>query len=584
MFLNLKLPLMENIEFANQITLYSQLLELEGEAFFKLQAYNNAVESILALKTNIMEMADAEIRKIPAVGEAIFKKIIDAKQNGMFHQLTNKLQNIPIGVVGILKVPGLGVKKVRLLWQEHNITDTKMLLEACENDEIAQIKGFGKKTQESIKQYLLYQEGNSGKIYYAHAKPFANKIFQYIQLQTKDVGADDVYPAGETKRHSQIVETIEFVCNIRCKENLMEALDKCNFLEKNIQKSGVFLWAGHFKSNLLKMECRFVSTELMTSTRFLRDSSEEHLFYAITKEKNANLKENQNNLWNIVYEKPFSSEEEIYKTINMPNIPAYLRENMGEFDLTEIPEALRWKTLKGILHNHSTYSDGKNTLQEMAEATKNLGFSYFGISDHSKTAVYANGLNENRVLHQFEAIQQLNQAYISDNFKVFAGIESDILGNGDLDYKEEILKKFDFIVASIHSGFKMTQEQATKRMIKAIENPYTTILGHPTGRILLKREGYSLDMHQIIDACIANQVAIELNASPYRLDLDWKWIKIAVDKGAWISINPDAHDTAGLEDMQYGVLVANKGYLPISQTLNGLDIEQVQRFFRKEKI
>ncbi len=572
---------MENIEFANQITLYAQLLELEGEAFFKLQAYGNAVESILALKTNIMEMADTEIRKIPAVGEAIFKKIIDAKQNGIFHQLTNKLKNIPIGVVGILKVPGLGVKKVRLLWQEHNITDTKMLLEACENDEIANIKGFGEKTQENIKQYLLYQEDNSGKIYYARAIPFANKILAYLEGTSR---ATDMHLSGEMKRHLPVVEVMEFVCNIRCKQNVVEMLEKCNFLEKNTQKSGVFLWAGHFKSNLLKIEFRFVAGELMTSTRFLKDSSEEHLFYPIPKEKNHNLAENQNNLWNIAYQKPFATEEEIYKIVNMPHIPANLRDNMGEFDLTEIPVPQHWKDLKGILHNHSTYSDGKNTLQEMAEATKSLGFQYFGISDHSKTAVYANGLNENRVLHQFEAVKQLNETYISEGFKVFFGIESDILGNGDLDYKEDLLKKFDFIVASIHSGFKMTQEQATKRMIKAIENPYTTILGHPTGRILLKREGYPLDMPKIIDACVANQVAIELNASPYRLDLDWKWIKIAVDKGAWISINPDAHDTAGLEDMRYGILVANKGYLPASQTLNALTTEQVQRFFKKEKV
>ncbi len=566
---------MENTEFARQITLYAQLLELEGEAFFKLQAYNNAVESILALQKNIMDMTDPEIRKIPAVGEAIFKKIIDAKANGIFHQLQNKLQVIPIGVVNILKVPGLGVKKVRLLWQEHNITDTKMLLQACENDEIANIKGFGEKTQESIRQHLLFQDENSDKIYYAHAIPYIQKVVNYLENQIKP---NDMVLVGQIRRKMPIVDVLEWVCVEKQADNVTQLLDNCDFLEKNPQKSGVFLWSGHFKTNLLKIEVRFVQEKYYVSQVFLQSASVEHLFHTLDLGKN---NESQNNLWNIAYQKEFTSETDIYKQAKLPLIPPALRENIGEFDLQEIPKMVEYTDLKGILHNHSTYSDGKHTLTQMAEHTRMLGFAYFGISDHSKSAVYANGLNESRVLVQIEEVKKINLSYEGQNFKVFMGIESDILGNGNLDYADDVLKTFDYIVASIHTGFKMTEEQATQRLIKAIENPYTHILGHPTGRVLLKREGYPVNMPKIIDACVANQVAIEINASPYRLDLDWRWIKLAVEKGAWLSINPDAHSMENLENMIFGINIAHKGLLTKNQTLNALDTTQIERFFKK---
>lgn len=569
---------MENTEFAQQISLYAQLLELEGEAYFKLQAYENAVQSILSLQNQIKDMTEAEIRKIPAVGEAIFKKIIDAKANGIFHQLDNKLKIIPIGVIHILKVPGLGVKKVRLLWQEHQITDTKRLLEACENDEIANIKGFGEKTQESIRQYLLFQDENSDKIYYAHAVPYIQKITNYLQ---NHIQPHQITLVGQMRRKMPVVDVLEWVCNANEVEKISEFLDNCDFLEKNIQKSGVFLWAGHFKSNLLRVEIRFVSEKNYVAQVFLQSASEEHLFYPLDMDKK---QENTNNLWNIAYQKSFSSEKDIYDTAKLPLIPPSLRENIGEFQLTEIPQMVQYTDLKGVLHNHSTYSDGKHTLSQMAQQTYTLGFKYFGISDHSKSAFYANGLNESRIATQAEEVKMLNEQYKDKDFRVFMGVESDILTNGNLDYAEEVLKTFDYIVASIHTGFKMTEEQATNRLIKAIENPYTTILGHPTGRILLKREGYPLDMAKIIDACLANGVAIEINASPYRLDLDWRWIKHAVEKGAWLSINPDAHSLEDLENMVYGVNVAHKGLLTASQTLNALNTQEIERFFRKEKI
>jgi DNA polymerase (family 10) len=271
----------------------------------------------------------------------------------------------------------------------------------------------------------------------------------------------------------------------------------------------------------------------------------------------------------------FDSEESLYQSLNLPYVLPELREGLRELEVTSLQEKLiTYKDLKGVLHNHTTYSDGLNTLEEMATHAKNMGLSYIGICDHSQTAAYAGGLKPERVLDQLQAIDKLNDKYAASStpFRIFKGIESDILGDGSLDYTDDILQLFDLVVASVHSNLKMEQDKAHQRLIKAIENPYTTILGHPTGRLLLMRPGYPIDHQYIIDACVANHVVIELNAHPYRLDIDWRWIDYAINKGGMISINPDAHQKEGLADMRYGVNVARKGYLMPENCLNAKDL------------
>jgi DNA polymerase (family 10) len=260
-----------------------------------------------------------------------------------------------------------------------------------------------------------------------------------------------------------------------------------------------------------------------------------------------------------------------------------LREGLGEVDLAAnqgIPTLIEWSDLKGVLHNHTTYSDGVHTLREMADHCKSMGYGYLGICDHSKTAVYANGLTIDKVLEQQAEIDKLNADY--EGFKILKGIESDILGDGSLDYPEELLKTFDFVVASVHSGLKMNEEKATARLLKAIENPYTTILGHPTGRLLLARAGYPINHKKIIDACAANNVSMELNAHPYRLDIDWRWIPYCIEKGVKISINPDAHHKEGFKDMYYGICVARKGMLDAENCLNAMNLEAFLSYIQKK--
>jgi DNA polymerase (family X) len=297
----------------------------------------------------------------------------------------------------------------------------------------------------------------------------------------------------------------------------------------------------------------------------------------------AEVKEGKS-FFHIVKSEKFNLEEDLYKSLGLQYIEPEMREGFGEVELArehKIPRLIDYSDLKGILHNHSTYSDGKHTLEEMALYCKELGFEYLGISDHSKTAFYANGLKEFKILEQHKEIDQLNKKLAP--FRIFKGIESDILNDGELDYEDAVLASFDFIVASIHSNMKMTEEKATSRLIRAIENPYTTILGHATGRLLLKREAYPIDHKKVIDACSANNVIIEINANPRRLDMDWRWVRYAIEKGIMISINPDAHEKAGYLDMQYGVYMGRKAGLSKELTFNALSLAEIEKQFAAKK-
>ena len=308
--------------------------------------------------------------------------------------------------------------------------------------------------------------------------------------------------------------------------------------------------------------------------KILRTGSKSHLLYPM---------EGDLPFVSLLQDFEFNSEEEVYQKAGYVWIPEELREGFLEFDWAKggAKPLLEEKDLKGILHNHSTYSDGKHTLRQMAEHCKSLGYEYLGMSDHSRTASYAGGLDIEKVQKQQAEIDQLNQELAP--FKIFKGIESDILTDGSLDYPPDVLASFDFIVASIHSGLSMDRKKATARMLKAVENPYTTILGHPTGRLLLRREGYPLDHKVIIDACAAHAVIIEINANPWRLDLDWRWVHYAMEKGVKLAINPDAHAMEGYADMRYGVMVGRKGGLTAEMTFNALGKEALNKYFEERK-
>lgn len=533
---------MSNDEICDALELSGKLLELHGENPFKIRAYGNTAYKLSKLRYDFNGKTLKDIESIEGIGKGISGKIFELMQNGITAELKELLDKTPPGVVQMMSVKGLGPKKVGQLWRELQVESVGELLYACNENRLVTLKGFGAKTQEAVKQSIEFKIAHSQKHHYATIDVLVKKLVEYISEQQPDL---TIMPVGQLRRKNEVIDKIEI---------LMDG-------EKTIDTK-------EFES-IIPLPVNYIQCEPpeFYYHLFALTATPEHLV-------NAGFEN--------ITEKDFTGEEEIYDQLQLQYIEPELREGLNEVDLAtenKIPRLIEYEDLKGILHNHSLYSDGVHSLKEMAGYCKELGFEYFGICDHSKTAVYAQGLTIESVILQQKEIDKLNSEYT--NFKILKGIESDILGDGSLDYPEEILKTFDFIVGSIHSGFKMTEEQATQRLIKAIENPYTSILGHPTGRLLLARPGYPVNHKKIIDACAANKVHVELNAHPYRLDIDWRWINYCMEKNVMISINPDAHHKEGFHDMYYGVCAARKGMLPKEMCLNALPLDELLKAFKK---
>lgn len=529
---------MSNEEIAELLDLYAKLLELHGENTFRLKSYHNAVFKIEKLETELSTLSEKELEQVDGIGKSIAAKIYSLTQHNSFKELEELLEKTPKGVLEMMQIKGIGPKKVAAIWKELGIENIGELLYACYENRLVELKGFGKKTQDLIKINIEFKLHNSGKFHFATAEKTALAAKEWLLKK----GAEQVEITGEIRRCCNIISLIE----------ILYISDK----EIDISKF----------ENPLNIPIQLIksSEENFIPQLFETSATKKHL-----------------ELINYTFQ-AVSKEEDIYKKLNIPYIIPEMREGKEELQWTKKythSEIIQMSDLKGILHVHSNYSDGKNTLKEMATYCKELGYEYLGISDHSSSAYYANGLKPERIIAQHEEIEQLNIELAP--FKILKGIESDILPNGDLDYEENILKLFDFVIASIHSNLKMNEEKAMQRLIKAIENPYTTILGHMTGRLLLYREGYPINHKKIIDACAANNVIIELNAHPYRLDIDWEHIYYAMEKGVMISINPDAHEKAGYHDMYYGVCSARKAGLTKKSTFNALSLAEISQKFKK---
>lgn len=527
---------MSNDEIIDSIELQAKLLELHKENPFKVKAFSNAAFKLNKLRIDFNALKPDEINSIDGVGKGIAAFINEIIQYGSAKEQDVLIDKTPSGVIDMLSIKGLGPKKVNAIWKELGCESIGELLYACNENRLAGLKGFGTKTQDAVIKNIEFLMQNNHKRHYASVEQ-AFDLWKKEYLEDKEVRVE---PTGAFRRKCQVLDVLEIISNSKIDTADLEKL------------SG------------LKVKCTFSSDENFAFDWFSTTGSPEHL-------NKLKIKENK-----------YKSENEIYQSLGLQFIEPELREGLNEIDLAKqnkIPELIELKDLKGCLHNHTNYSDGVNSLKEMADACIKKGLEYFGVCDHSKSAFYANGLSEERVLQQFEEIDALNKSY--SDFKILKGIESDILNDGSLDYSNDILKQFDFVVASVHSNLKMDEEKATQRLIKAIENPYTSILGHPTGRLLLAREGYPINHKKVIDACAANKVHIELNAHPYRLDIDWRWIPYCLEKGVKVSINPDAHIIEGIDDMHYGVCVARKGMLTKEMCLNALSLTELEKVFKK---
>lgn len=557
---------MENKTIARSLKLLAQLLELHGENPFKIKSISNAYFKIDKLPFALKGKAAEEIEAIPGIGKSLSAKISELLTTGQLHELEELIALTPEGVMEMLQIKGIGPKKIAIIWHVLGIENLGELYYACNENRLIEAKGFGLKTQEEIKQAIEFKIAANGKFLYSQVNSLVTDLRANISKWLIKIDKDALLGfVGQYRRCCEIIDELEIIIGAEEIENLTLQLPEFEHLSL-IADDDFFLAT---TATGLKVKLYVVEKAHFYLNFFKYTGNAEHVEQVLTLAGTRN----------------FNGEEEIYNAAGLDFVVPELRENLGEIELAkthQLPKLIEYKDLKGSLHNHSTWSDGVHTLEEMAVFCKEtLKMDYFGVCDHSKVAVYAKGLSIERVLAQQIQIEELNMKLAP--FKIFKGIESDILNDGSLDYPEDILKTFDFVVASVHSNLRMDKEKATSRLIKAIENPYTTILGHPTGRLLLSRPGYPVDYKKVIDACAANKVVIEINANPLRLDLDWRWHRYALEKEVLLSINPDAHRTEGFYDMNYGILAARKGGLSADKCLNSSSLAQITSYFENRK-
>nr|WP_262907605.1 DNA polymerase/3'-5' exonuclease PolX [Hymenobacter sp. BT770] len=560
--------------------LAAQLMELHDENPFKIRAIEGTANALDALSFPVSEIERSGLPDRTGLSKTAAAKVAELLDTGTFPELRHLLEITPPGVVEMLNIKGIGPKKIRALWRDLGIESAEQLREAAEKDLVSKLKGFGKKTQDSILEALEFAGQSKGKLLYPQAESLAEQLCQQLRDGLK---IEKVAVAGEIRRRLETVETVRLVAATDRPAQAHLLLNSLEGLTANPHRSGPFAWRGSATESGVQVEVLLTTTEAFTTELFLNSAAEEHLNEPLPGVQGhgggapATLRQ-----W--ARREKFQQEEALYEKAGLQFIVPELREGLGEIELAaekKLPRLLEDSDLRGSLHNHSTYSDGNHSLREMATFLRDHNYEYLGICDHSQAAHYANGLGVERVRQQHQEIDKLNAELAP--FRIFKGIESDILSDGSLDYPSDVLASFDFIVASVHSNLKMDERKATERLLRAIENPYTTMLGHPTGRLLLRRQGYPIDYKAVIDACAKHQVIIEINSNPWRLDLDWRWVRYAHDQGVMLSINPDAHHTEGYADMRYGVLMGRKGFLTKEMTFNAKSVDEAAAYFEKRK-
>lgn len=564
------------------------LLEIKGELPFKTKAYQNAAELLSNNEIDFdLHLENKSLKSIPGIGDAISKKIIEFAETGKMEFYENLILEYPADLVKITKLAKIGIKKTAQIFKELGISNIDILEKACEENQIASLKGFGEKTQENILTSISHTKASKGRFL---QNRIVEDTFKLIDKLNNLEIFNKIEVSGEQKRFSEIIESVDLIAEIKNIESFdLNILNE--FLPELIQNTEKIL---KIKLNCFseypcylyvasKSAFYLLNHELSSSNEYLR------AFKEYSKEQN--IKFNADSI--VIDDNKYliNSEEDIYKLIDLSFVPAELRENNFAIEKAKnnnIPKLIENEDMKGILHMHTIWSDGNNTVREMALKAKELGFAYVGISDHSKSSVYTNGLNEERIIQQHQEIDLLNNENLG--IHIYKGIESDILLDGSLDYSNDVLETFDFVIASVHSSFTMPKKEMTKRICTALKNPYTMMLGHPTGRLLLSRAGYELDIDEIIDTAAKFGKIIELNSNPYRLDLSWQNIIRAKEKGVMISINPDSHKKSTLSDIYIGAGIARKGWIETKDVLNTFNLKDFNQYIidfknkRKNKI
>ncbi|MEM9443962.1 MAG: DNA polymerase/3'-5' exonuclease PolX [Verrucomicrobiota bacterium] len=576
---------MDTAEVAEILEEIGALLEIKGENPFKCRAYYNGARIVSTLSEDLKTLVDENrLGEIKGLGKALQEKLQTLVLEGRLDYYESLKASIPHGVIQMMQVPGMGPKKVGQIYRELAIADIETLESACRDHKLAALKGFGKKTEDKILQGIEQLRRYKNLHLYGDVIELAGELVDQLRAHPQ---VSRISLAGSLRRKKEVVKDIDLIASSNQPETVMKDFVSLQLIETvtnhGVTKSSVILEGG------IQCDLRVVNDEQFPYALHHFTGSKEHNVVMRQRAIERGMKLSE---WGLFQRDEkgalvrCNDEKELFDQLDLDEISPELRENLGEIEVADresaetLPRLLEWTDLQGTFHNHTTASDGRNSLAEMAEAAASMGLSYLGISDHSKSSFQANGLSEEQLLQQIREIHDYNNK--QDAIYIFSGVECDILKDGSLDYEDDILRQLDYVIGSVHNSFSLAENEMTRRIIKAIENPYITMLGHMTGRILLRREAYQVNVSKIIDAAAETGTWIELNASPQRMDLDWRWWKKARDSGVKCAITPDAHRREQLGYIRFGAEIARKGWLRKQDVINTLSLDKIKKELRKK--
>jgi DNA polymerase (family 10) len=576
---------MDKAAIADVLEKIATLLELKGENPFKIRAYTNAARSIETFGGNLGDLKDEEtLEKIPGIGKAIAAKIKELVETGSLRFFEDLRSEFPAEILELFSLPGLGAKKIKALYEQVGVSSIAQLQTACEAGRVAELPGFGKTTQEKLCQAIADRTKHAGSFRFGSIAAEAETLQDDLRAHPD---ALHVCIAGSYRRKKEVVRDLDFIVATSAPAEITAMFVQHPLVESIIAqgptKSSVRLRSG------IQCDLRVVSgAEYPFALNYFTGSKEHNIVV-----RNRALQRGWTlNEYRLAPAPPDTAsgrkkspakipevreEADLYRALELDYITPELRENCGEFDAAAartLPRLVEAENLRGTFHCHTTASDGHNSLEEMAAAAQALGLQYLGIADHSRSSIQARGLDAARLRTQVAAIRKLNREF--ENFRLFAGVECDILRDGALDFEDDVLAELDYVVAAVHSAFTLSEAEMTRRIIRAMSNPFVTMLAHPTGRLLLKRDPYAVDIPAIIEAAAETGTWIEINAAPKRLDLDWRWWPLAKEKGVKCVINPDAHRTERLQELWFGIGVARKGWLTKADVMNCLPLGKIE--------
>jgi len=602
-------------EIASVLEQIATLLELKAENPFKIRAYTNAARAIETFGANVSNFQDEEaVAKIPGIGKSIALKIKELAETGSLKYFQELSAEFPTGILELFSLPGLGAKKIKALHDRLGVSSIAQLQKACEEGRVAELPGFGETTQQKICDAIARRASHAGSFQFGQVAAEAEMLRADLAAHE---AALQVEIAGSYRRRKEIVHDLDLLVATKEPEAVTKFFVSHPLVEsvmaKGPTKSSVRLRSG------VQCDLRVVTTAEYPFALAYFTGNKEHNIEMRSRALLRGLTLNEYRLALLPIEGSGGSPEppaaqgrvgrlksiapssnpkakkkkspskipsvrdeaDLYRAVHLDFIPPELRENCGEFEAAEqhsLPKLIEKENLRGTFHCHTVASDGHNTLEEMAEAARELGLEYLGIADHSRSSVQGHGIAAEKLLEQVAAIRKLNKTF--DGFRLFAGVECDILRDGSLDFPDEVLSQLDYVVASVHSAFNLSESEMTQRVIRALENPFVTMLAHPTGRLQLKRDAYQIDIPAVLDAAARTGTWIELNAAPKRLDLDWRWWPLAKQKGVKCVINPDAHRTERLQDLWFGIGIARKGWLTKDDVINCLPVAKIEKALR----